>query len=112
MAMKLICLVFLLLVGLAQVVAQTADHGRPAFAVASVKLSNSLGRPEVGNFNGRGGQCPQLPHNGDNRQRLHGRTEGTSVPSLIIGDDRHKRKILPNGGFQIGHIEREGAIAL
>jgi len=43
-----------LLVALAQAAAQTADHGRPEFAVASIKPSNSRGRPEVGNFNGRG----------------------------------------------------------
>jgi uncharacterized protein (TIGR03435 family) len=43
-----------LLGALACATAQTADRGRPEFAVASVKASNSAGRPEVGNFNGRG----------------------------------------------------------
>jgi uncharacterized protein (TIGR03435 family) len=47
-------LVFLFLVALACAFAQTADRRRPEFAVGSVKPSNSLGRPEVGNFNGRG----------------------------------------------------------
>ena len=52
--MKLKRLVFLLLAVPACAAAQTADRRRPEFAVSSVKPSNSLGRPEVGNFNGRG----------------------------------------------------------
>jgi len=47
-------LAFLFLVAQACALAQTADHRRPEFAVGSVKPSNSLGSPEVGNFNGRG----------------------------------------------------------
>jgi uncharacterized protein (TIGR03435 family) len=52
--MKLRWLVFLLLMVLAEAAEQISDRGRPEFAVASVKFSNSQGRPEIGNSNGRG----------------------------------------------------------
>jgi hypothetical protein len=32
-------------------------------------------------------------------------------PTLIVGDDRDKREILPNCGFQISHIESECTVA-
>ena len=50
----LIALTYFLWLALAEVRGQTADSARPEFAVASVKPSNSIGRPEIGNFNGRG----------------------------------------------------------
>jgi len=52
--MRLKLFAFFLLGALAYATAQTTDRARPEFAVTSVKPSNFPGRPEVGNFNGRG----------------------------------------------------------
>src|SRR5579862_5375684 len=48
-----ITLACLLWASLGEVRAQTAERRRPEFAVASVKVSNSAGRSEISNFNGR-----------------------------------------------------------
>jgi hypothetical protein len=48
--MNLRWLVLLLLVVLLEAAEQTSDRGRPQFAVASVKPSESDGRPEIGKF--------------------------------------------------------------
>ncbi|MDE3198851.1 MAG: hypothetical protein KGN84_21055, partial [Acidobacteriota bacterium] len=40
-------------IGVAGACAQTVDGRRPEFAVASVKAGDSMGRPEIGNSNGR-----------------------------------------------------------
>src|ERR1700687_3662917 len=49
---KMVPSIFLLVLTCA--VAQQTDGARPEFAVGSIRPSNSEGRPEVGNFNGRG----------------------------------------------------------
>jgi len=46
--------VFLLLAIFLEAAEEISDHGRPQFAVASVKVSKFEGRSEIGNSNGRG----------------------------------------------------------